>query len=268
MKLLSKAFLDERLVPELEGGTVQYFDHMRRYLFAQQYVAGRRVLDIACGTGYGGDVLRRGGARQVIGMDISREAVAYAERRWKAASSPAHFVQADANRLPLSDGSLDVIVSFETLEHLAEPRRFLDEAKRILASDGALIVSTPNRAIASPGSATPYSPYHAFEPTLAEFQTLFESSGWRVRALHGISHSARAAALVHPARAPFTRQMSQIAWTTYIRRWVLNILPPLIYQALSRRRHIPQLDIADSILTETATEGSSYFVAVLGKRDD
>ncbi len=268
LKRLSKAFLDERLVPELEGGTVQYFDHIRRYLFAQQYVAGRRVLDIACGTGYGSDVLRRGGARWVIGMDISQEALAYAGKRWKTASSTAHFVQADANRLPLSDGSLDVIVSFETLEHLTAPRLFLAEAKRVLALDSVLIVSTPNRVIASPGSATPYSPYHAFEPTLAEFRTLFESSGWHVQMLSGISHSARAEALVHPARAPFTRQTSQVAWTAYIRRWVLNILPPLIYQTLSQRRHIPQLDIADSILTETATEGSSYFVAVLDKRDE
>ncbi len=267
MKPLSKAYLDERLVPELEGGTVQYFDHMRRYLLAQQCVVGKRVLDIACGTGYGGDILRRGGARLVIGMDISREALAYAGKRWKSAISKARFVQADAHCLPLPDGSLDVIVSFETLEHLNGPQRFLAEAKRVLAADGRLIVSTPNRAIASPGSARPYSPYHTFEPTLAEFRTLVESAGWHIERLSGISHSARAAALTRPMQAPFARQTSQTAWTAYIRKWVVDILPPIIYRALSKRRHIPQLDISDSILTEVATENSSYFVAVLDKND-
>ena len=265
MRRLTKAFLDERLVPELEGGTVQYFDHIRRYLFAQQYVAGQRVLDIACGTGYGGDILRRGGARHVIGMDISREVLGYAGRRWKSTPGTAHFVQADANCLPLPDRAVDVIVSFETLEHLPGPLRFLAEAKRVLAVDGVLIVSTPNRAVASPGSATPHSPYHAFEPTLTEFRTLFESSGWRIHNLSGISHSARVAALVHPVQAPFTRQTSQIAWAAYLRKWVVDMLPPALYNQLSRLRHIPQMDIADAILTKTATEQSSYFVAVLGR---
>src|SRR5471032_1723176 len=120
-RFLSKAFLDERHVPELESGTTQYFDHIRRYLFAQQFVAGRTVLDIACGTGYGSHMFHLARAKQVISIDISAEALAYASARWGAAG----FLAGDASAVPLKSASVDVIVSFETLEHLPEPNKFL-----------------------------------------------------------------------------------------------------------------------------------------------
>src|SRR5258708_35164707 len=96
-RLLTKDFLAERLVPELEPETVQYFDHVRRYLFAQQFVGGRTALDIACGTGYGAHILRLGRAKQVIGIDINSEVVGYAGARWGAAG----FLSGDATALPL-----------------------------------------------------------------------------------------------------------------------------------------------------------------------
>lgn len=256
MKLLTRDFLDERLVPELEHGTVQYFDHVRRYLLAQQYVHDQRVLDIACGTGYGGEILRQGGARQVIGIDISSDALRHAASHW----TKAQFVQGDAGCIPLPGASLDVIVSFETLEHLAEPHKFLREARRLLKLNGTLILSTPNRAVASAGSATPFSPYHVFEPTLAELRALL--SDWTILALHGITHSARAQALTQPAGSPFQRQPEQIAWTAYLRLWMRGTLPPFVTDWLSRQRYIPSLDISDSVLTIEATEQSAYFVAV------
>ena len=148
--LLTKNFLDERLVPELEPDTVQYFDHIRRSLFAQEFVCGRAVLDIACGTGYGSNILRLGQPKQVISIDISREVLAYAAAQWGVAG----FLRGDTNALPVKASSLDVIVSFETLEHLIYPQRFLLEAARVLRPDGDLILSTPNRNVVSLGSTT------------------------------------------------------------------------------------------------------------------
>lgn len=238
---------------------MQYFDHVRRYLFAQQFVTDARVLDIACGTGYGGDVLLRGRARQMIGMDISRDALDYAARRWKARC----FVKADAQRLPLPDGAVDVIVSFETLEHLPEPPRFLAEARRVLRADGWLILSTPNRAAASPGSATPFSPYHTFEPTRTELIALLEGNGWSVVHLYGMTHSQQAARILRPTHGPYDREASQgIAWGAYIRLWMRGLLPPVIYGWLRAQRGIPALDMADSVIVQDAGDDSAYFIAV------
>src|SRR4051794_425671 len=107
MKLLGRDFLDERLVPELEVDTVQYFDHIRRYLFAQQFARGKVVADIACGSGYGSDILLRAHAQQVFAIDISPNALIYARARWKH----IHFLQGDAARLPLGTSTIDTVVS-------------------------------------------------------------------------------------------------------------------------------------------------------------
>jgi ubiquinone/menaquinone biosynthesis C-methylase UbiE len=256
--LLTRAFLDERLVPELESGTVQYCDHIRRYLFAQQHVYGKRVLDIACGTGYGSDILRRGGAHQVVSMDISTEALHYAAARWRS----GWIAQADAQHIPLPTTSLDVIVTLETLEHLPDPRAYLAEAKRILSTGGCLILSVPNRLKSSPGSETPHSPYHTFEPTRQELLTLLQENGWTVRALHGITHSERIQHLVRPTHEPFQREVDKIAWAAYVRQWVQAVLPGAVYEWSGRVRNIPRIEITDSILTQEATEESSYFVAL------
>jgi len=255
-RLLSKDFLDERLVPELETGTAQYFDHIRRYLFAQQFVQKKTVLDVACGTGYGSNILRLGRARQVISIDISPAALRYASRQWGVRG----LLQADATCLPLRSGIIDVIVSFETLEHLAAPDSFLSEAARLLRPAGTLILSTPNRAMASPGSLIPFSPYHTFEPTLPELELLLKNAGWQIVELYGIVHSPRLEAIIAPASQAFAKTGNQIAWAAYLRRWLQNILPGALYQWQSRVRHIPQFGIEDSILTRQADEKSSYFV--------
>lgn len=262
-KLLTRDFLNERLVPELEAETVQYYDHLRRYLFAQQFVGGKTVLDIACGTGYGMRILGQGGASRVIGIDLSRAALRYIQQAQQ--SLPQHaqprLVQANALALPLPAQAFDVIVSFETLEHLSQPRQFLAEARRILRPDGTLILSTPNRAVVSPNSATPFSPYHSFEPTLTELSTLIEEAGWKIVNLHGLTHSAQTAHLSAPARGPYQRVTAQhVAYTAYVRRAVRDLMPPLVYRWLAKWRKIPALTLADSVLTERADEQSSYFV--------
>lgn len=262
LRWLSRDFLNERLVPELEFGTVQYFDHLRRYLFAQQYVAERYVLEIACGTGYGADILRRGHAQEVFSLDISLPALRYAQHLQPVGS----YACADALDLPLGQQSFDVIISFETLEHLPNPQRFLHEALRVLRPGGMLILSTPNRAVVSPGSTTPFSPYHSFEPTLEELRSLLTTSGWQIEALHGMMHSPAAAPLAQPAQGPYAREeAARPAWGAYLRRWVSDWLPPILMRALQTWRAIPVLMIADAVLQQQATEDCSYFVAVCRK---
>lgn len=263
--MLTRDFLDERLVPELDADTVQYYDHIRRYLFAQQFVQGKRTADIACGTAYGSVMLQQAGATSVIGVDLSSDALRYAIRRPDRHGSEVLLVQADGLKLPLQTGSIDVVVSFETVEHIPTPEQFLNEIRRILSPGGLLIVSVPNRAVASPGSDTPFSPYHAFEPTLSELKTLITANGFHLRALHGMTHSIRSRSLLRGATGKFSRQPRIIAWSAYLRRTLIDLIPPILYQ---RIRQAPPLSISDSILTDQADEHSSYFVCVCALASD
>lgn len=168
----------ERLVPGETGGTV-YSEHMGRYEFASRFVKNLRVLDVACGAGYGAPVLCAAGARSYLGLDISDEALRIAERRYRT-SENIKFSRADACSLPeLARGSFDMVVSFETIEHLRDPERFLARIKDVLAPSGILIISTPNRSVYDPTGGRgrrPTNPFHIQEWTAREFVLLLRRS--------------------------------------------------------------------------------------------
>lgn len=118
--------------------------HLARYEFAAKYVHDKSIADIACGTGYGVALLcNQGGAKDVIGIDCCAEAIAYAKNRH--CPPGCQFQVADATRTGLPDHSLDLITSFETLEHVADAGALLQEFARILKPGGRLICSTPNQ---------------------------------------------------------------------------------------------------------------------------
>jgi SAM-dependent methyltransferase len=129
----------ERLVPEAFAGELVLAEHVARYLLAARLVSGRRVLDAACGEGYGTAMLAGAGAAGVVGVDIDDETVAHARRRYGL-----DVRVGDVGELPFADGEFDLVVSFETIEHVAEPERVLAEFARVLGDDGVLLVSTPN----------------------------------------------------------------------------------------------------------------------------
>ena len=134
-------FTGERFVPGTRGEI--WVEHWHRYHFAARWVRGKRVLDVACGEGYGSAVLAREAA-SVTGVDISAEAIAHARSEY-ASLRRLGFVEGSCTRLPLADASVDVAVSFETVEHIAEQDQFLDELARVLTADGVLILSSPNK---------------------------------------------------------------------------------------------------------------------------
>ncbi len=117
--------------------------HMARYQFAAAWVANRTVADIACGTGYGVRCLAETGqAESVVGIDICEQAVAYARSRHSATG--CRFQVAEAADCGLQSESLDVVTSFETIEHVPDDRALVREFARVLKPGGVLICSTPN----------------------------------------------------------------------------------------------------------------------------
>jgi SAM-dependent methyltransferase len=135
-------FTGERFVPGIAGEIAH--EHWHRYAFARRFAAGLRVLDVACGEGYGSALLSEVAA-EVVGVDIAHDAVDHARTRY-AHRRNVRFEQGSAAAIPLADGAVDVVVSFETLEHLprAEQSRMLAEISRVLTKNGILVLSVPN----------------------------------------------------------------------------------------------------------------------------
>ncbi len=134
-------FTGERFVPGAKGEI--WVEHWHRYHFARRWVEGKAVLDAACGEGYGTALLARSAA-SVQGVDISSQAIDHARGTY-ASLGKVRFHCASCTGLPLADASIDVAVSFETLEHIGEQERFLDELARVLKPGGILILSCPNK---------------------------------------------------------------------------------------------------------------------------
>ncbi|MEM1330742.1 MAG: glycoside hydrolase family 99-like domain-containing protein [Planctomycetota bacterium] len=170
------AWTGERYVSQVEG-QIQ-IEHHHRYLFAAQFCAGKRVLDIASGEGFGAALMSRE-ADRVIGMDASEEAVAFARREY--GGPRVSFEVGRCESIPLPEDSIDVVVSFETIEHIAEQERFLDEVRRVLAPGGLFICSTPDRDVYSEHESD--NPYHLRELTREEFEGLLGARFERSRVM-------------------------------------------------------------------------------------
>jgi SAM-dependent methyltransferase len=133
-------FTGERFTPECVREIV--YEHWHRYAWARSMVRDKDVLDCACGEGYGSHLLADA-ARSVVGVDVDPRAVEHARRRYSA--DHLSFEQADALKLPFEDDRFDVVVSFETLEHLAEHDELLAGFRRVLRPDGVLLLSSPDK---------------------------------------------------------------------------------------------------------------------------
>jgi SAM-dependent methyltransferase len=135
-------FTGERFTPECVREI--WYEHWHRYVFASRLAAGKRVLDAACGEGYGAALLARTAAN-VLGVDIDAASIAHARERYGARTPNLAYEQRDATRLDFAPGSFDLVVSFETLEHVDAQERLLDGFSRVLADDGVLVISSPDR---------------------------------------------------------------------------------------------------------------------------
>ena len=145
-------------------------EHIERYRFALQFVNNKNVLDIACGSGYGSFLIaEQGNALKVTGVDLDADAVRYGNFRY-AHHLVNRFVD-DATKYS-SATPFDVIISYETVEHLSDYRLFLKNIDQNLAEDGTFIISTP---ISKNTTIKPnHNPYHEIEWSYSDFTKLLQ----------------------------------------------------------------------------------------------
>jgi SAM-dependent methyltransferase len=145
----------ERLVPGEAHGQIVEAEHLARYHWAATLTGGKRVLDAGCGAAYGSALLAEAGAAEVVGVDIAGPVLASVR---PGMPRGVRLEEGDLANLRFEDGFFDLVVCFEVIEHVDDFDGVLDELARVLAEDGALAISSPNRNVSIPGN-----PHHRHE---------------------------------------------------------------------------------------------------------
>jgi O-antigen biosynthesis protein len=161
----------ERYIPDPADA---HYEHPHRYLSARRFATGRRVVDLASGEGYGASWLADVAAF-VVGLDIADDAVRHATARYVGQHPNLRFARAVVERLPIADGSVDLVTCFEAIEHVHDPKTVTDEIARVLAPGGVAVISTPNKRVHTDEKGI-RNPFHFSEMYLPEFDALLRSS--------------------------------------------------------------------------------------------
>ncbi len=175
----------ERTIPGLAEENYWFRRHEVVYQRLADRCAGRDVLEAGPGEGYGADLIA-GVARGVVGVDYDEQAVAHIRAKYPRVQM--HL--GNLAELPLADGSVDVVVNFQVIEHLWDQGQFVGECARVLRPGGLLLMSTPNRITFSPGRDTPLNPFHTRELNAAELTELLEQGGFEIEGVYGVFHGA------------------------------------------------------------------------------
>ncbi len=146
--------------------------HLNRYLISKEYCKNKKVLDISCGEGYGSYLISTWDAKEVVGIDISKEAIDSANKNFK--NDNLKFLEQDATNLKdIEDNYFDLIVSFETFEHILDVNKYLEEIKRVAKKDAIIIVSCPNDYYYYP-SDEEKNPFHQGKYSFDDFRGVAE----------------------------------------------------------------------------------------------
>jgi SAM-dependent methyltransferase len=160
----------ERFLPGTMGSAEIAYDHIARYRLAERYVKDRETVDLGCGAGYGTHSLSKF-TRSIVGVDLSSEAVAYAN--WSYETPGLRYEVGDVTDVPYEDGSFEAAVSFEVIEHLERPEDLVEEARRLLKDDGVFVTSTPDKQTYS-NDRNSVNPHHLKEMYPLAFREILE----------------------------------------------------------------------------------------------
>jgi SAM-dependent methyltransferase len=179
----------ERTLPDVPAENYWFCRHLVVYEWIGARVIGMRVLDMACGEGYGSEVLSRS-ATAVLGVDGNPEAHEHARLRYVRQNLQFEWGAVETYGEP---GSLDAVVFLQTIEHVQDPVAVLEHFKSLLAPGGTVYVSTPNLlTLAPPGAAKSSNPWHVREYRADEFRELCATVFGEVEVL-GLFHARKLA---------------------------------------------------------------------------
>ncbi|MBC7875261.1 MAG: class I SAM-dependent methyltransferase [Ferruginibacter sp.] len=164
----SKVWTGERL--ETDVFTETSIEHLHRYAITMELAAGKKVLDIACGEGYGSALLAKN-ALQVTGVDIEAGIISMAKDKYPQEN--LQFLTGSVENIPSADQQFEVVVSFETLEHIGDHEKMISEIKRVLLPGGLLVISTPDKKNYTDTQILK-NPFHVKELYAEEFGALLQ----------------------------------------------------------------------------------------------
>ena len=181
------ALTGERTLPDVPAENYWYRRHLAVYEWIAARTVGKRVVDMACGEGYGSEVLARGAA-SVVGVDANPEAHEHARLRYARQN-----LRFERDLVETFREQCDAVVFLQTIEHVQNPGELLEHFKSLLAPGGVVYVSTPNLlTLAPPGAEKSDNPWHIKEYRAAEFRELCEAHFGRVELL-GLFHARKLA---------------------------------------------------------------------------
>lgn len=200
-----------------------YLMHIASYDFASQYTRGKRVLDLGCGSGYGAARIAET-ALSVTAVDVSEAAIAYASERYARKNVQFHKVK--AGPLPFERGAFDVVLSFQVIEHVMDDLAYVQEAGRVLADNGVMIMVTPNRAPRLFPGQRPWNRWHVREYSDLALEELLKSGALEPQMLYMTARGGVAALELARYRTlkwvtlPFTFPAAPESWRLRGLNWL------------------------------------------------
>lgn len=228
----------ERILLEKES-PLMIARHFCAYQFAKDYIAGKNVLDIGCGEGYGSYYLS-GFAKSVLGIDYDNSIIDYANNKYHRGN--LSFQTVNINNLGSMNNKFEAACSFQVIEHLDDAKMFLSNIAGLLSDkDSVFICSTCNRLDASPGRVKPHNKFHVREYLLDEFSGLLKASFKEVK-IFGLKRGIE---------LKFYRRLKKAG--------IFNFLPDKLDPV---KRFYRRVDCDNFIITENCLEDSLDFIAV------
>ncbi len=240
----------ERILPERRNK--ETIEHLHRYALAMKLCANKDVLDIASGEGYG-SYLITSVAHTVLGVDIFEEAVEHARKKYIRPNLT--FKTGSATAIPVADCSIDIVVSFETLEHVDSHDKMLSEIKRVLRPGGLLFISTPDAEVFS-GVLGHRNPFHISELTRDNFEILLKAHFANV---HMLQQKFVSGSLIFGKTSQQPRDFNVYQGSSYEIQEAVDLNEALYYVALASSFDLPC--IADSFFDGEDVHKQHYDLA-------